>query len=564
MKTKILLFLLFQLNIGILISQNVGISNSLFTPQSYLHVHQPNATGNLLQLTNSTSGNLANNVGFVFSASSNDWTLRNYQAGSFTLQTGNSFMNFLTNNTERMRIGADGSIGIGTSSFEPNYLISILAHQTNTKRSGIYLNMVGQTSTSYGLYITSSNSDSRGVLYENSSSAVTSPFFGLGAVLTSTNIVSGYSAYRTGSGRSYGLYGITGTTSAYTSTNNNTWAAYFQGRSAISFTAPDLNQISDFEIRNTRSGDENPPILSLRHNSSLDPANSILGEIHFGDNKTTNPQARIRAFRDNSSSTSTDLPSAISFSVISDGNNALTDRMFLTSDGRLGISVSTLSEITHNLTVKGSNNAVRLLGTGTNMEGATINFGDANNVYIQESSDDNLRIHSNSGIHFTTNTTARIGVNVTAPQSYIHIVRNANTNFLQLSKSVNANTGLIISVSGTSDWTIRNRDANSNLTLQTASGVGYIRFITNNNDINDSNERMRITSTGMVGINTTNPQAMLDVNGGIRVGDDATTPSADNVGTIRYRVSGNNSYVEMVMQTGATTYEWVVIMQNSW
>lgn len=45
---------------------------------------------------------------------------------------------------------------------------------------------------------------------------------------------------------------------------------------------------------------------------------------------------------------------------------------------------------------------------------------------------------------------------------------------------------------------------------------------------------------------------------------DLSTPSADNVGTLRYRTSGNNSYVDMCMQTGATTYEWVNIVQNNW
>lgn len=35
-------------------------------------------------------------------------------------------------------------------------------------------------------------------------------------------------------------------------------------------------------------------------------------------------------------------------------------------------------------------------------------------------------------------------------------------------------------------------------------------------------------------------------------------------GTIRYRTDSNNSYVEMCMQTGASTYSWIVINQNTW
>ncbi len=50
----------------------------------------------------------------------------------------------------------------------------------------------------------------------------------------------------------------------------------------------------------------------------------------------------------------------------------------------------------------------------------------------------------------------------------------------------------------------------------------------------------------------------------IRVGDDTETASATNVGKIRYRTSGNNSYCEMVMQTGAATFAWIVIVENNW
>ena len=70
--------------------------------------------------------------------------------------------------------------------------------------------------------------------------------------------------------------------------------------------------------------------------------------------------------------------------------------------------------------------------------------------------------------------------------------------------------------------------------------------------------------SGDVGIGTTSPASKLQVDGGVQVGDDSDAASADKVGTIRYRVSGSNSYAEMCMQTGASTYEWVVIESRSW
>lgn len=71
-------------------------------------------------------------------------------------------------------------------------------------------------------------------------------------------------------------------------------------------------------------------------------------------------------------------------------------------------------------------------------------------------------------------------------------------------------------------------------------------------------------TTSNVGIGTASPASKLDVNGGIRMADDSSTASASNVGTLRYRTSGNNSYVDMCMQTGASTYAWVNIVQNNW
>ena len=55
--------------------------------------------------------------------------------------------------------------------------------------------------------------------------------------------------------------------------------------------------------------------------------------------------------------------------------------------------------------------------------------------------------------------------------------------------------------------------------------------------------RMLINSTGNVGIGTTTPGAKLDVDGGVKIGDDTDTASADKVGTMRYRTS--TEYVEV-------------------
>ena len=71
-------------------------------------------------------------------------------------------------------------------------------------------------------------------------------------------------------------------------------------------------------------------------------------------------------------------------------------------------------------------------------------------------------------------------------------------------------------------------------------------------------------TNGRMGIGTTSPSSKLQVDGGVQIANDSDAASASKVGTLRYRTSGNNSYVDMCMQTGASTYAWVNIVQNNW
>ena len=80
----------------------------------------------------------------------------------------------------------------------------------------------------------------------------------------------------------------------------------------------------------------------------------------------------------------------------------------------------------------------------------------------------------------------------------------------------------------------------------------------------DSDTVMSVTlDTLRVGVGTTNPKSKLQVDGGIQMAGDTDTPSADKVGTLRYYDDANNSYVDMCMKTGSTTYAWINIVQNN-
>lgn len=50
----------------------------------------------------------------------------------------------------------------------------------------------------------------------------------------------------------------------------------------------------------------------------------------------------------------------------------------------------------------------------------------------------------------------------------------------------------------------------------------------------------------------------------IRAGDVVGPAEADNTGTFRYREVGDNSYIDMAMRTGPSSYAWINIVQNNW
>jgi hypothetical protein len=69
---------------------------------------------------------------------------------------------------------------------------------------------------------------------------------------------------------------------------------------------------------------------------------------------------------------------------------------------------------------------------------------------------------------------------------------------------------------------------------------------------------------GNVGVGTSTPQAKLEVVGGIKMGDDSDSCDSNKVGTMRYRSNANNSYVDMCVQDGASSYIWKTINQETW
>jgi hypothetical protein len=140
---------------------------------------------------------------------------------------------------------------------------------------------------------------------------------------------------------------------------------------------------------------------------------------------------------------------------------------------------------------------------------------------------------TNTGPRMYFESGGAVGIGNTAPAQKLHVSGN-------------------IRVGTTADNVFSNKfTALGNVDVELSSNAGH-------------NLLLNSTSGDNVGVGTPTPQAKLDVAGGIKMSDDASAAASTNVGTLRYRADANNSYVDMCMQTGASTYVWVNIVQNNW
>ena len=94
-------------------SSKIGIGTA--TPRRTLHVHQEAASSTYLQVTNSSTGSGSDGKGFQFGVGG-DGTAN-------IVQRENLALTLLTNNVERIRILAGGSVGIGTNAPDSNLSI---------------------------------------------------------------------------------------------------------------------------------------------------------------------------------------------------------------------------------------------------------------------------------------------------------------------------------------------------------------------------------------------------------------------------------------------------------
>jgi len=238
------------------------------------------------------------------------------------------------------------------------------------------------------------------------------------------------------------------------------------------------------------------------------------------------------------------------------------------------VLINTTTDAGYKLDVNGTArvNSTFLVNTGTANQNTKI-FGNkvgmsrtsdgAEVVYFSKNTDlgaeGTANINGYDGIQFRTQGTesvkavitsaGNLGIGITSPSTKLHILSNNSSSTLSTSNTAS----LVIqntygSAGATGGALFFKSDTGTNNTFagiggdlsgSTSSGsYGHLIFGTKNTATDTSlSERMRITSAGNVGINTTTPGRTLSVNGQIGLSDDLISTNGSNVLRLGY-----NSY----------------------
>jgi hypothetical protein len=525
---------------------NVGIGTT--NPNSLLHLHNNNASGEVrISLTDGNSSVTTTDGFAIIKNGDESCRIWNYENTSLTLGT---------NNLDRLTILSGGNIGIGTNN--PQQKLHIVHTNNNLIRIETDTNNIGQTSgiefgipafasaTRSKITSTTLSGDASDLQFYTSPSTINSTLrltitkdgnVGIGNIAPSQILQVG-NAGRLRIANGSGDYSLLGTIDTDGATNTR---IVISGRDRGG-----TNVNGNIEYVSTGSAGNHLFFTTDSTSEKLRIANS--GNVGIG---TNNPTSLLHLHNANASGEvkitlsdgNTGTGSTDGFSIIKNGDDSCRiwnyentslilgtnnlDRLTVSSNGNVGIAntipIATLSIGTGLSSVNndGSISVGKSDGVGNNRK-FKFGYDSSYNFILGDWGGGNLD---------TEPWTKQISIAYNAPNNSLRILGNGNVGIgsENPTQRLDLGTGNLIT-SGT--LTANSLINNANLTIQTSTASDII-LNTNNS------EKVRIKSSGFVGIGTTNPNTSLHIH------HTSTSAAGDNAGLYIYNPnnSANNSSI---------------------
>ncbi|HVT62752.1 MAG TPA: hypothetical protein VHD33_04605, partial [Legionellaceae bacterium] len=196
------------------------------------------------------------------------------------------------------------------------------------------------------------------------------------------------------------------------------------------------------------------------------------------------------------------------------------------------------------------------LSASTNFIGTT----DAVDLVVKTNNATRMRIKSNTGF---------VGINTTSPSERLHVVGNFYLNGAFMPGGDAGTSGYILTSAGAGisptwsnpnslAWTLTG-NSGTNASTNFIGTTDAIDFVTKTSNT----ERMRVTSGGNIGINTSNPGSALDVKGTLRLsgstsGYVALAPAAAAGATTYTLPSADGTAGQALVTNGSGTLGWAI------
>ena len=215
-----------------------------------------------------------------------------------------------------------------------------------------------------------------------------------------------------------------------------------------------------------------------------------------------------------------------------------TERMRIASNGNVGIGTSSPSELLH---IAGATNPAITLQDTTNNTDARIKTNNNGDLvfeadYNNEQGDSRIGFEVDGSERMRIASSGRLGIGTTSPAEKLHVVGDIRIEDTSPRLGFHdSNAGSLGNTSG--GFETFDSSGNRSIFVGSVDAGGHCLIGTNNT------ERLRVTTSGDVGIGTTSPREKLHVSGSGDMKIELETTGNDNVG-LEFKSSASNFIIQ--------------------